>query len=435
MKKQSQLDWKDLVRFASSQWRLALLISGAFILLAALTEVFLVPYRLKTEIVINDAQTSQLQAFSNNFFELSKMQSVNRRNATASARSVDFLLRPEVYTNFADHLKERIARNELHPSSKAYYVSFESQLGKAWLSELEAKADLVSWLRSRIKVATQGPSEIGITVTTGNRDVAYFLSVEYTQFALNKLQFIETNEMNKIRLALEKQRDHFKSEFTRLNKEYIEYQTRPDHVLSLASGDNIANYLSDLMIRKNEVELRINENQSTIQFLGGRRAAELAATRNLGQRSHVQHLIESTELLRTQAAVIQNSIDKFTKATSGSAEIVRISDELKKSSDREFKNFQESNDLLSKLGVIEVAIAQKFEISRLPHIEEVRKAMSTGLILALAILLAQLVYSVWVFALWKECIALALEKISVTASESRRSPPKISLVRSPTSEI
>lgn len=430
----TELNWTTLVRFASSQWRMALVMTGVFVILAGLIEVLVVPYKLRAEVLINDAQTSQLQAFSNNFFELSKMQTTSRRNASASARAVDTLSRPESFDDFASRLRKRFQNDQLAPEVKQHASIFLDQMGSEWLTQPEALADLTQWLRSQVQLTTQGPSEIGISVRAANQSIAHLIGVEYSLFVVYRLHELEIREMNQIRSALEKQRDHFKAEFTRLNQEYIQFQTQPNNVLSLASGDNIANYLSDLMIRKNEIELKISENLRTIEFLGGKKAAQLAMTRGLGQRSHIQHLLEGTELLKKQASVIQDSINQFTQATSGSAEVARIADELKKSSDREFKNFQESNDLLSKLGVIESAIAQKFELPRIPHLEEVKKAVAPRVIFGIGIIVAQLVFSVWVFFLWKEC----WERAMAQSRNGSHNPPRtssISLVRSPSPEL
>lgn len=394
------IDLRYVLALAISQWKKAAILTGAFVAVGFIVYFAFLPYQLRTQIVINDAQTSQLQAFTNNFFGLSKTAGPVRRNQTPSARAVEFLQRPESFTGFGKFLMAAAKNPATTEDARARLDILQKWIGIDFADENSSAKAIAGALQARIGLAATSPSELLVTVNGPSTERTHAVTIAYTEYSLEALKVLEEKEIEHVRNAIEKQRDHFQAQFMKINKEMITFQTRPDNVLSLASGENVGNYLSDLMIRKNEVELKITENERAIEFLGGKKAATLAATRDLGQRSQISQLIEATKLLHKQAIAIQDSINKFTKATSGSAEVIRMADELKKTSEREFKNFQEANDMLSKLGVYQISIANKFEALRFPELDEVRKAASLYVVLALALFLAQLLFAAYIFNLW-----------------------------------
>lgn len=396
------IDLRYVLALAVAQWKKAAILTGSFVAVALIVYFAVLPYQLRTQIVINDAQTSQLQAFTNNFFGLSKTAGPVRRNQTPSARAVEFLQRPESFTGFGKFLQLAAKNPETNEETRGRLAIIAKWVGVDLADESVSPKTIAARVQPGIGLAATSPSEILVTVNGPSTPRTHAVTIAYTEYALEALKVLEEKEIEHVRNAIEKQRDHFRNEFLKINKEMITFQTRPDNVLSLASGENVGNYLSDLMIRKNEVELKITENERAIEFLGGKKAATLAATRDLGQRSQISQLIEATKLLHKQATAIQDSINKFTKATSGSAEVLRMADELKKTSEREFKNFQEASDMLSKLGVYQISIANKFEALRFPEIEETRKAASFYVVIALAFFLAQLLFATYIFKLWAD---------------------------------
>lgn len=391
----------SLVSFAMKRWRSAARLSAGLMILGLLSYFTVIPYSISTTVQINDAQTSQLQAFTNNFFALSKTQASSaRKTQTPSQSASDYLDRQDTYTSFVRFLALETAKLKDSADAQAGFAALESKVGDRFSSPELNFRNAASALRKMIKLSSSNPGELVVTTYGGTRDLAYFLNSEYTKFTLEELKRHEDREVDQIRSAIAKQRDFFKEQFAIKNKELIAFQSRPENVLSLASGPNVGNYISDLLVRKNEIELKISENERTIQFLGGAKAAELAHARNLGGRSQAQQLSEENGLLRKQVAALDESIKKFTGATNGAAEAMRMHEELQKTSDREFKNFQEANDLLSKLAVYSVSIAGKFELQHVPEFEDVRKAASLYLVLAVAFFLAQLIFAGMVYNLW-----------------------------------
>lgn len=391
---------RPVLLFALSQWKLAVKVTGALLVIGFFTYVFFIPHSLKSTLLINDAQTSQLQAFTNNFFALSKMQASARKAQSPSAQAIDYLERQDTFSAFLKYLAVQAVAADTSKESSEGFAKLESYLGvKLKKNDYNVRLTAAK-IRKLIKLSSASPTEVSITASSDNRAFTYFLNTEYSKFATEALKQQAEKEMEKVRLAIERQRDHFKKQFEANNKELITFQSRPDNVLFLASGANVGTYISELVVRKNEIELKISDNERAIQYLGGSRSAILASSRNLGQRSQVQQLLEETKLLKKQASSIQDSIRKFTSATNGTAEAMRMHDELKKTTDREFKNFQEANDLLSKMGVYNISIADKYELLHMPEPEEVRKATSFYLVMALSFFLSQLLFSGYVYYMW-----------------------------------
>jgi|GEM_PF-3591742 len=391
---------RPVVLFAISQWKLAAKLTGAALALGLFTYAFLIPHSLRSTVLINDAQTSQLQAFTNNFFSLSKTQASARKAQSPAQQAVDYLERQDSYTSFLKYLAVQAVAADSSKESSEGFARLEKYLGVSLRKNDYNVRQTAAKIRKLIKLSAGTPTELAITASSGDAEFTYFMNTEYTKFAIEALKQQAEKDMEQVRLAIERQRDHFKAQFEINNKELIKFQSRPENVLSLASGANVGTYISELVVRKNETELKISDNERAIQYLGGAKAAGLANARNLGGRSQVQQLMEETELLKKQAYSIQESIRKFSSATNGTAEAMRMFEELKKTTDREFKNFQEANDLLSKMGVYNVSIAGKFELLHVPEVEEVRKAASTYLVLSLAFFLSQLLFSGYIYYMW-----------------------------------
>ncbi len=391
---------RPVVLFALSQWKLAAKLTGVFLVLGLFTYAFMIPHSLKSTVLINDAQTSQLQAFTNNFFSLSKTQASARKAQSPANQALEFLERQDTYTAFLKYLAVQVVAADSSKENSEGFARLEKHLGVSLRKNDYNLRQTAAKIRPLIKLSASSATELSIVASSGNRDFTYFINTEYTKFAIEALKQQAEKEMEQVRVAIERQRDHFKSQFEANNKELIAFQSRPENVLSLASGANVGTYISELVVRKNEVELKISDNERAIQYLGGAKSASLANARNLGGRSQVQQLMEETSLLRKQASSIQESIRKFSSATNGTAEALRMHEELKKTTDREFKNFQEANDLLSKMGVYNVSIAGKFELLHVPEPEEVRKAASSYLVLALAFFLSQLLFSGYIYYMW-----------------------------------
>jgi hypothetical protein len=384
-----------IIQFAYARWRLAAKLTGGLALLGLVFYFAVVPYSITTNIQINDAQTSQLQAFTNNFFALSKTQATNaRKTQTPSQSAADYLDRQDIYTDFVHFLVTDSAE------AQAGFAALENKLGDKLSNPALNLRAASATLRRMVKFSSSNPTEVAITTYAGTRDLAYFLNSEYSRFTIDELKKHEDHEVEQIRTAIERQRDFFREQFAIKNKELIAFQRRPENVLSLATGPNVGNYISDLLVRKNELQLKISENERTIQYLGGAKAAELAHARNLGGRSQAQQLSEENGLLRKQVAALDESVRKFTGATNGAAEAMHMQEELQKMSDREFHNFQEANDLLSKLAVYSVSIAGKFELEHVPEFEDVKKAASLYLVLAVAVFLAQVTFAGVVYQAW-----------------------------------
>jgi hypothetical protein len=385
--------------FAASRWRTATALTSGFLVAGLLAYALVDPYSLSTSVQLNDAATSQLQAFTNNFFALSKTQATSRKSQTPAQSAADYLDRQDTYTGFVKFLAQESAAAK-DADAKSGFTAIEGQLGASLADPALNVRSAASTLRKLIKLSPSGSGELVITTHGGSRALAFFLNSEYSRFALEALKRHDEKEVEQIRSAIEKQRDFFKAQFAIKNKELIAFQSRPENVLSLATGPNVGNYISELLVRKNELELKISENERAIQYLGGARAARLAHTRNLGGRSQAQQLSEENSLLRKQVHALDDSIKRFTGATNGAAEAMRMHEELQKMSDREFKNFQEANDLLSKLAVYGVSIAGKYELEHVPEADDVKKAMSLYLVLALAFFLAQLAFAAAVYSAW-----------------------------------
>ncbi|MES3038100.1 MAG: hypothetical protein V4736_09360 [Bdellovibrionota bacterium] len=436
----SETNFQSLLPFALKRWKKSIAWAVGLILIALVARFAVVPYEMTSTITIHDPQNSQLQAFSNNFFALSKTQGAPTRKNNSAERATDILERHETYASFLQMLKDK-ANSTKPVLDREAAEKLESKLGTKLATLDPANRKLSRVINEMVSFKTLSPSEIKLTVSTPDRELAFFVGLEFLDHAVKVLKEHESKEIQKVKAALEKQRDQFKSQFMKITEDLSKFQKRPENIISLASGNSLGNYMSDLMVRKNEVELQIAENQRTIEFLGGTKAAHLAIARDLGQRSQIRQLLDETSLLKKQVASLQGSINRITSQTSGTVEAMRMYDELKKSADADFKNFQEANDTLSKLVVYQISIDSKFEPFEVPEFEDIKPAIASSTLIALAILLSQMFFSMFLYLEWvraqkrEEAMALALKSHEGAGEYTRNEPVWAQSTTSPTNLV
>lgn len=400
LRSNSESPWAPVLGIALREWRRGTQFLIATTILALISYLSFVPFVSQSVVLINDAQNSHLQAFSSSFFSLSKV-SGGKKAKSPSALAEDYLKRQDTYLLFAQSLGRKSKDAQTDLETRLALKEIQDYLEINWKSEELNWREIASALKATIQIKGRSSSEILISTRASTRAAAHAINKEFSKFVIGALKDQEKKEIAKVSFAIQQQRDHFKAQFEQKNKELIAFQSKPENVLSLASGSNVNVYIADLVVRKNEVELKIAESERALQMMGGKKAARLARDRNLGQRSEAQQLLDQISLLRKQASALQDSIRKFSSATNGTAEAMRMHEELKKTTDREFKNFQEANDLLAKIGIYSVSVEGKFELLQISEIAEVKKAMSLYLALSIAFFLSQLLFCGWIFWCWQ----------------------------------
>jgi len=396
----SESPWGLVFALALKEWRKGAQILIVTMIIALISYLSFVPFVSQSVVLINDAQNSHLQAFSSSFFSLSKVNG-GKKSKSPSGLAKEYLKRQDTFLLFSQSLGKKSKETQTDLETRLALKEIQDYLGINWKTEDLSWIEIAAALKITTIVNDRTSSEVTLITKANTRAAAHAINKEFSKFVLSALKEQEKREIAKVSFAIQQQRDHFKTQFEQKNKELIAFQSKPENVLSLASGSNVNNYIADLVVRKNEVELNISERERALQMMGGKKAARLARDRNLGQRSEAQQLLDQISLLRKQASALQSSIRKFSSATNGTAEAIRMHEELKKTTDREFKNFQEANDLLAKIGIYSVSVEGKFELLQASQLSDVKKAISLYLVISLAFFLSQALFCAWIFWCWQ----------------------------------
>ncbi|MGZ3827227.1 MAG: Wzz/FepE/Etk N-terminal domain-containing protein, partial [Bdellovibrio sp.] len=97
----------EIIKVYLSHWRMFVLFTTIFFALAALVYVLKIPFVANSTIVVNDSQNSSLQAFSNQFFGLSKAVQESKKGSSLLSKHIEYLKTREFFESFLTYITVR----------------------------------------------------------------------------------------------------------------------------------------------------------------------------------------------------------------------------------------------------------------------------------------------------------------------------------------
>lgn len=431
-------DWSaaDLLSLIFQEWKIFAFLTTGLVVVATFLYLIVVPYNSNGSLVINDAQNSNLQAFTNNLLGISKTATTSKKGNNSLNKHLDYMRTNEFFKKVVENINAK--KTEFTDVDKVGYSQFKNYFG-ADLDKPEAVMTRVAGkLNQWSKLSMSSDFELSVAFSSPQKEMSYFMSNRVLEVALNVLKERENQEMDRMKGMLVKQQEQSQKNFEELNAKLAAFQNRPENVMSLTSREKIGDYLSDLMVRINETNLKISENKKIISFLRGGKSKSSGPA--YGTRSQVDSLNAENELLTERRNSLQSAVNKLLKQSQGTPETVQIVADLKNRADIEFNQYKEATQALAKVDVQKVSIDYRFEVLEKPRIETTKAAVSLASMILMAIILAQILASTYVYVrfivmsdevetrFWTEKFAVVLQKERAARLASSQEAPPDNLV-------
>lgn len=387
----------EIARLYLSQWRLFAFIA---ILLGAGSLVFYafkVPYVSSGVLTVNDSQNSSLQAFSSQFFGLSKSVQESKKGNSLLAKHLEFLKTRDFQEALAARLVKRGEAGKITlEEKKGYQLLRELYLPEVKTEDLDKQIAFMQTLAKWIKVSLDAEFEIKIVAATGSREISLFVANTALELSKDLLKNREQDEMQQVEKFIAVQKQKTDDELASLNQQLAEYQNKDETLLPLVSKDKMGDYVSELMVRANELKLKISENKKMISYLqNGRPQGRESKLYGVGAR--IETLTIENRILADKLGQLQISLNQMKQQVKRLPIAAQMADDLKKKSEIEFTKYKELSAALSKIEAQKLSIDTRFDILEKARWETTGPQISLLTLMLLSVLLSQVLGSIYIY--------------------------------------
>ena len=164
-------------------------------------------------------------------------------------------------------LKKNGSSETLTIAEKKGYQIYKKQLEASGGLNTDEYNKSIQKLDGMSKIKLQSDFEIAVSFLSADKELALFLTNTALNTVVQSLKERELLEIIKVEAFIKSQIELTEKNMLNLNRQLAEFQNKSENLISLSSKDKVSEYLSELMVRKNEVKLKIAENDKAIQFL------------------------------------------------------------------------------------------------------------------------------------------------------------------------
>lgn len=419
------LSLKEISKIFTSNWPLFVIV---FVILSACSVAFYalkVPYVSTGSIVVNDTQNSSLQSFASEFFGLTKTVADGKKNNSPLQKHVEFLKTEEFFNQLLADIQTRGASTELTLNEKTGFALFQETYLKPEFTEVE-KLKLLQTIDGMAKFKLDSDFELKVAFATPSKEMSLFLTNTALQTIAESLKQRELFDVVKVETFIKVQKDLAEKNMTGFNNQLAEFQNKPENLISLSSKDKVGEYLSELMVRKNEIRMKIAENQKTIDFLSqgktNRRESQL-----YGNGGRIQSLVLENQMNRSKLSDLQTAINQISNQAKAIPIAAQTFDDLKKKSDIEFEKYKSLTEALAKAEAQKLSIGNRFEILEKGRFEKVVPLVSLLVMLLLSLVLSQILGSliIYVIYIWDSNTVTAQASRNVVIIDSHSLDPRV----------
>jgi predicted amino acid-binding ACT domain protein len=171
--------------------------------------------------------------------------------------------------------------------------------------------------------------------------------------------------------------------------------------LPFASKDKMGDYVSELLVRSNELKLKIAENEKTIDYLQGGRSA-VRESRLYGTGGRIEALKIENKMNANKLAQVQLSIGRLKQQMKRLPFAMQMVEDLKKKSEIEFAKYKELSAALSKVEAQKLSLGSRFDIMERGRWDSSGPLIGLVPLLLLSLIVSQVLGSVWIYVkfLW-----------------------------------
>ncbi len=408
------LSLKEIAKIFTGNWLLFLMLLTATSMSALGIYIFRTPFVSTGSIVVNDSQNSSLQSFATQYFGLTKSVADGKKSNSPLQKHLEFLKTEEFFSQLLNDITAKSKSDELTVVEKKGYEIFRNKYLKSSQVPMtaELRSEIIQKLDAMSKLKLQSDFEISVSFLTAEKELALFLTNVALASVTQSLKEREMLEIIKVDSFIKSQLDVTQKSMNSLNSQLAEFQNKPENLMSLSSKEKVSEYLSELLVRKNEIRMKIAENQKAVRLLAPgtskRRESQL-----YGNGGRVQALNLEIEMYNSKISDIQRAIDQVAYQAKSIPVAAQVYDDLKKKSEMEFNKFKDLTAAISKVEAQKLSIESRFEILEKGRFEKVVPQISLSILLMLAVLISQILGSliIYIMYIW--------DHNSVTAHSSR----------------
>lgn len=428
---QQELSLQEISSVLFKNWPLFLLLNILFLAAVILYYVAMNPFKARTSLIVNDTQNSQLQSLLLNSPQMPlKVAEGKKANSTIQKR-----IEATKTTQFYDVLIKNIAKDG---AGEQKTVS-EIQGRKLLMSEMfknvvSAQTELteenivtaMQFLDQVLKIKAKSDFEVEVFALHERREVALYLG-NITVLTLKKwLTDKDEAEIKIVNDYLSQEKIETDLQMTSVQQKLKTFNDQPQNLISLGSREKVGEYLSELMVRKNETLMKLTENNKIIQTLSlnssQKRESEL-----YGQGGKIKALRLENELLRSKLGQIQTALDRVSQESKGMPYAAQMYEDLKKSSQEIYNQQKSLDEKISLLEQIKLGIKNKYEVFDLARFDKVTPSISLSLLLSLAFMGALICGSLLIYlrAIWSSNYITAEATRNVIVVDSHALDPRV----------
>ncbi|WP_374034007.1 hypothetical protein ACES2I_15545 [Bdellovibrio bacteriovorus] len=416
----------EIIKLYLSHWRMFALFTAVLFAISALVYAVKVPFVANSTIVIHDSQNSSLQAFSNQFYGMSKSVQESKKGSSVLSKHIEYLKTREFYEDLLNRIQARGNSKEITLEERKGFEIFKEKYLNGLEANPESKVQLLQILNAWTKINLDSDFEIRVSAVTPIKSMSLFLSNTVSELAAEKLKTRELSEINRVEDFMAKQKADADEKLVALGKQLAEMQNKDENLLPLASKDKMGDYVSDLLVRSNEIKLKMAENRKMIDYLqAGRGKQKESALYGVGGR--IEALKIENNILAGKLGQVQASIAQLKKEVKDLPFAAQMVEDLKKKSELEFNRYKELSTALTKLDAMKISIDTRFEVlerarweTTLPQIG----LLSLGL---LSLLLSQFIGSLVIYFryLWNPHVVTAQASRNLVIFDNHSVDPRV----------
>lgn len=384
------------------------------------------PYVAKTTIIVNDNQNSQLQSFSMALAGNAKTNEAKKSNSTAQ-KNLEYFKTTEFLQKVLNAANNPLLNTQLTLAEKSGQNIFTKHVlnDKTTMTEDE-KLIAYQKLDKMLSFKVKSDFEIEIAASNDQKELALYVANLTSTVAFESLRQREAFEIQEINDFITKEKAVVDQELMELNSKMAKFNDKPENLISITSIDKVGEYLSTLKIQKNEITMKLAENNKLIQTLSassnGRRESEL-----YGNNGRIQALKLENDQLRSKLGNLQAAFDRTSQEAKGMPYAAQMYEELQKRADMQLAKFKDLSEGLSKVEALKVAAANKYEIFEKSRLDKVTPAVPLLVILFLAVLISQVLGSLIIYlrAIWNSNIVTAESTRNVVVLDSHSLDPRV----------
>lgn len=415
----------EIIKLYLSHWRMFAFFTAGLFAISVLVYVLKVPFVASSTIVINDSQNSSMQAFSNQFFGLSKSIQESKKGSSLLSKHIEYLKTREFYETLLVRIQERGASPLLTMEERKGYDVLKNNYLKN-LDKPENKIALLQRLDAWTRVQLDSDFEIKVDSVTPIKSMSLFLSNTISELAAQTLKARELNEITRVEEFMTKQKAEADEKLTSFSKQLAELQNKDENLLPLSSKEKMGDYVTELLVRANEIKLKMAENKKMIEYLErGRTGQRESALYGVGGK--IEALKIENNLLAGKLGQVQGSIDRLKKEVKALPFAAQMVEDLKKKSELEFNRYKELTTNLAKLEAQKISIDTRFEVLERARWENTLPQvglLSLGLI---SLLLSQLAGSLIIYFkyLWNPNVVTAQTSRNLVIFDNHSVDPRV----------